>query len=283
MSFVTTVFGFAFLAHGQGRILTFEGLVTRVPWDLSGLAYEANLYPGQAFSVSVLIDPSRPGIFGDTNGVTLVITNYARADWPGFYQNAFYVAFIAGTRMWDPALAGDGPYSANYGSSTVPINPPPIPDRPFGILLVAGGPNVSNHWVIHIEKVAETLAEADPRNWQVGQTFYAYNKSTVDYALADVEAAVTLTSIAPEPDSDGDGVPDSRDFCPNTPPGEVVDTNGCSISQLVPCDAQWKNHGEYVRSVVEVASRFAQAGLMTVAEKNIVVSKAANASCGKPH
>src|SRR2546422_9246907 len=67
VSFGAAAFGFAFLAHGQGRILTFEGLVTRVPWDLSGLAYEANLYPGQAFSVSVLIDPSRPGLFGDTN------------------------------------------------------------------------------------------------------------------------------------------------------------------------------------------------------------------------
>src|SRR5207245_1011627 len=100
----------------------------------------------------------------------------------------------------DPALEGDGPYSANYGGSAVPINPPPIPDRPFGTLLVAGGPNVSNHWVIRIDITAPTLEQADPRSWQVGQSFYAHNESTVDYALADVEATVTLTSIAPEPD-----------------------------------------------------------------------------------
>lgn len=32
-----------------------------------------------------------------------------------------------------------------------------------------------------------------------------------------------------ERDSDGDGVPDSRDLCPNTPPGTPVDANGCPI------------------------------------------------------
>lgn len=34
----------------------------------------------------------------------------------------------------------------------------------------------------------------------------------------------------PQPiDSDGDGVPDSMDKCPNTPHGDVVDANGCTI------------------------------------------------------
>lgn len=32
-----------------------------------------------------------------------------------------------------------------------------------------------------------------------------------------------------ERDSDGDGVPDSRDLCPGTPPGTRVDANGCRI------------------------------------------------------
>lgn len=32
-------------------------------------------------------------------------------------------------------------------------------------------------------------------------------------------------------DEDADGVPDSRDLCPNTPPGQAVDSNGCAWSQ----------------------------------------------------
>lgn len=34
---------------------------------------------------------------------------------------------------------------------------------------------------------------------------------------------------AADPDSDGDGVPDSADRCPNTPRGDRVDANGCTI------------------------------------------------------
>src|SRR6266404_3549261 len=49
------------------------------------------------------------------------------------------------------------------------------------------------------------------------------------------------------PDRDFDGVPDASDVCPNTPPCSVVDANGCSIDQLVPCEGpatggSWKNH-----------------------------------------
>lgn len=37
-------------------------------------------------------------------------------------------------------------------------------------------------------------------------------------------------------DSDGDGVCDTDDFCPNTPPGEGINPQGCSCSQITPCD-----------------------------------------------
>jgi hypothetical protein len=35
-------------------------------------------------------------------------------------------------------------------------------------------------------------------------------------------------------DSDGDGVPDNTDKCPNTPPGQPVNMAGCADSQLMP-------------------------------------------------
>ncbi len=38
-----------------------------------------------------------------------------------------------------------------------------------------------------------------------------------------------LDLIVLEGDSDGDGVPDLRDRCPNTPPGVAVDINGCPL------------------------------------------------------
>ncbi len=46
------------------------------------------------------------------------------------------------------------------------------------------------------------------------------------------EWCLVPTLVLPPLDSDGDGVPDADDLCPNTPVGEAVDANGCSQSQL---------------------------------------------------
>jgi hypothetical protein len=87
-------------------------------------------------------------------------------------------------------------------------------------------------------------------------------------------------------DSDGDGVLDDVDQCPDTPAGDIVNASGCSISQLVPCDGPqsgetWKNHGQYVRAVVKAAKDFFNAGLITRRQGAKIVTDAAHSSCGK--
>lgn len=47
------------------------------------------------------------------------------------------------------------------------------------------------------------------------------------------ECGDTVASTPPQ-DSDGDGVPDSRDHCPNTPAGTAVDANGCPVEKTAP-------------------------------------------------
>jgi len=82
-------------------------------------------------------------------------------------------------------------------------------------------------------------------------------------------------------DSDHDSVWDYLDQCPCTPAGAVVDTNGCSIAQLCPCEGPWKNHGEYVKAVQSVAARFVQEGRITEQQRAAIVKQAANSDCGK--
>jgi hypothetical protein len=92
-------------------------------------------------------------------------------------------------------------------------------------------------------------------------------------------------SLTGETDADGDGVPDSLDQCSDTPAGSIVNANGCSIDQLVPCEGPisggtWKNHGQYVSAIAHVANTFQQQGLISGREKGQIVSAAARSNCG---
>lgn len=88
-------------------------------------------------------------------------------------------------------------------------------------------------------------------------------------------------------DLDGDGVLNENDSCQFTPVGDVVDpAKGCSIDQLVPCEGpfgtttEWKNHGQYVRSITHTAMSFFEQGLITEANRGAIVSEAASSDCG---
>jgi hypothetical protein len=84
-----------------------------------------------------------------------------------------------------------------------------------------------------------------------------------------------------DPDADGDGIPNAQDACPDTPLGAAIDADGCSIADLAPCAAAWKNHGSYVRAVVKTAESFVEQGLISNDEMDAVVSDAGQSSCGK--
>jgi hypothetical protein len=88
------------------------------------------------------------------------------------------------------------------------------------------------------------------------------------------------------PDQDFDGVPDAVDMCPDTPPCTVVNAEGCSIDQLVPCEGppsggRWRNHGAYVSTFAHAANMFLAEGLISENERAMLVSAAAQSDCGK--
>lgn len=90
-------------------------------------------------------------------------------------------------------------------------------------------------------------------------------------------------------DDDNDGVEDIADICPASSTGETVDaTTGCTLAQLCPCESArgsstpWRNHGKYVSCVAKTTKVFVTQNLISLIEKDVIVSTAAVSSCGKP-
>ena len=90
-----------------------------------------------------------------------------------------------------------------------------------------------------------------------------------------------------DPDDDNDGVADVDDQCSETPALVIVDeASGCSIAQLCPCEgpygtsSSWRNHGKFVSCTAKTSESFVDLGLITDAEKDAIVSGAAQSTCG---
>ena len=78
------------------------------------------------------------------------------------------------------------------------------------------------------------------------------------------------------------------DICAGTPIGEVIDpTNGCSITQLCPCEGSrgttlsWKNHGKYVSCMAHATNEFLKQDLIIEVEREALMSAAGDSLCGK--
>lgn len=84
----------------------------------------------------------------------------------------------------------------------------------------------ADRWNARVEYAYQTASDFDDQ----------YLGLSLNYAFGMVSTQRTeprREETTPEPDrtrdSDGDGVPDYRDQCPNTPRGHVVDEDGCTV------------------------------------------------------
>src|SRR5262245_17781905 len=98
--------------------------------------------------------------------------------------------------------------------------------------------------------------------------------------LAAAAPALALDPSAD--DADGDGVADAVDACPDTPGGDLVDQDGCSVC---PCDATvngdaWASHGDYVRCVVQEARQRVQGHVATKRAMRAALRTARRSTCG---
>ncbi len=104
----------------------------------------------------------------------------------------------------------------------------------------------------------------------------------------DKDAAQSAQQEPSEPavsDSDRDGVSDYADMCPGSDAEDAVDTTGCSVVQLCPCDSQptdrpWHTHRQYVACVADNADAFATTGLVSERQRAGLIDDAVTSSCG---
>ena len=105
--------------------------------------------------------------------------------------------------------------------------------------------------------------------------FSIYNLKCRKYhSLCEVSLKVTLVeagSFVNNNDSDGDGISDGSDLCPETPLGAKVNPEGCSAKQVVdkacPNDNNWRHHGKYMSCVAHELKNLFEEGLITKKEK----------------
>ncbi len=84
--------------------------------------------------------------------------------------------------------------------------------------------------------ISGTPTEEAGGEYAVTVTYNAVDDGTKEYKQAPA-AKNTINIAKPEPkDSDGDGINDDLDKCPNTPGGTKVDQNGCSVKPSIPAD-----------------------------------------------
>jgi hypothetical protein len=90
-------------------------------------------------------------------------------------------------------------------------------------------------------------------------------------------------------DDDNDGVPDPSDICPGTPADTVVDSDGCSIEQKVPCAGRLKKDGSskpwgsnqaYKAAVKVAADKMLRNGDITQAERDQLILDSEASTCG---
>jgi hypothetical protein len=147
--------------------------------------------------------------------------------------------------------------------------------------------------IIYFAKTATTCMESPPLEFDnleqgviagtsIGGYIAVVNSPTI--ATNSGTAVFQNIKIGP-PDRDFDGVPDSADACPSTPPCSLVDAQGCSIDQLAPCagpasGGTWKNHGQYVAAVAQAVNEFLTEGLISQSQADAIVGAAGESPCG---
>ena len=136
------------------------------------------------------------------------------------------------------------------------------------------------------------------QNWNAGSDFFGFKAPSSGEYITGLYIKSNGSGSAPcidnvtlgISDSDGDGILNIDDQCPETASGSIVlqdgPSVGCSLEDLIgeECDCysdDWKNHGGYVRCAAHKLNELVKDGSITSEQKDLLQSQAAETDCGK--
>ena len=274
-----------------------------ISFDYEGVSRTNNVYADRSlwhFGVSSPTGGTRDALFGNSDAFTITMDVTLTGDPLSPRKEAGFIfnnplndggEFIVNTDSHEFVVFGGFLpfYSFNSHNSALKFNSGDTVTMGLTIFQDSNGKNA----IIYFAKKGDVCMTSPPQEFSnleqgviegttIGGYIQVQNSPTI---TTNAGTAVFQNIKIGPPDQDFDGVPDSLDACPNTPPCSLVDASGCSIDQLAPCDGPasggtWKNHGQYVSAVAQAVSEFLAQGVIDKNQADAIVGAAGQSPCG---
>jgi hypothetical protein len=238
--------------------------------------------------LNVLVDPSIPGpsIFNAPINIPFTIDETPNAlpcAYPSVDPCADKITFVTTTFALNSAVNGTV-YDLSLGFVD------PVTSATKDNLLSEENGNSSATLVAVLTEHCEFDADADGVCDENDNCPAVANSDQADSDGDGTGDACDICPLDAANDADNDGVCGNVDNCPADPNSDQADNDGdgqgnaCDeddISVICPCAGPWNNHGQYVSCVAHATTTLVNNGVITAQQRSVLVSTAAQSSCGK--
>ena len=125
---------------------------------------------------------------------------------------------------------------------------------------------------------ARSVQQTRDSGFIVAALSYSTDGDRAGGAFGDADIWIIKSTVENLLDCDNDGVANELDLCPETPFGKIVNSTGCAIDQICPCNS-FDMHNHYVTCVRHAAADLQRAGLINNEQRQEIIAQALDARC----